>query len=418
MLKPSFLEITNSSSQISSDAGSSYRNGLSLPNDHHIGFHDLDNKPYMGKVADGITSKSVDNGTAIYSPNAAPNVSEGMQRSFLEDVTSSENNINSSSGLITPPDISGTSNGRHVLPENVGVLIASRLNGEDHIDGTLTRTEPTLSSAHAPSVNGEKQPEFPPQFGLPSPPPVTTTTAPSAVVTTAVKSPSSLHQDLSTPILQEVPPAPPPPSQPLNSPEKTREGDTPSTVSPPASLTVTATPNVATKREPDSPVAESSPPCDDAEYAAAARAAVDSVVCALVGNKSPPSATVYDPSLMGTGTDRLYTLSLAPIGKSEPTLTSTIPVAVPACSHSLLLNSATQASERGLTSLTCPTCGVTVPVKQLLARQRPPEEAKHVCDTCGRSFVREDKLKRHIMSIHTLEKPHVCTICTKAFSRK
>lgn len=166
--------------------------------------------------------------------------------------------------------------------------------------------------------------------------------------------------------------------------------------------------------------------CDDADYAAAASAAVDSVISALVGNKSPSTPTSFDPSLIGTGTDRLYSLSLAPPPQAPRqsfeiyNSAFTQPHHIDPCNHAplirLVLNEQTQPEY-----LTCPTCQKTLPVKLLLKQHREvgmTEEAKHVCQTCGRSFVREDKLKRHIMSIHTMEKPHVCHICTKAFSRK
>lgn len=53
--------------------------------------------------------------------------------------------------------------------------------------------------------------------------------------------------------------------------------------------------------------------CNDLEYAAAAVAAVQDVVYALAGNRKPDPSLVMDPALEGTGTDRLYTLSLAPV---------------------------------------------------------------------------------------------------------
>ena len=52
---------------------------------------------------------------------------------------------------------------------------------------------------------------------------------------------------------------------------------------------------------------------DDEDYAAAAVAAVDDVVFALAGNRKPDPSLPLDPALEGTGTDRIYTLSLAPI---------------------------------------------------------------------------------------------------------
>ncbi|VDN15523.1 unnamed protein product [Dibothriocephalus latus] len=145
---------------------------------------------------------------------------------------------------------------------------------------------------------------------------------------------------------------------------------------------------------------------DDAEYAAAAVAAVDSVVSALAGNKTPRASGALDPALTGTGTDRLYSLSLAP----GPSLVN--------CNSRVCRNFGDAADPCCSEYITCPNCRKAVLVKMLLKQRMIPEEAKHVCDNCKRSFVREDKLKRHIMSIHTMEKPHICHICTKAFSRK
>uniref|UniRef100_A0A5K3ER11 Protein krueppel n=1 Tax=Mesocestoides corti TaxID=53468 RepID=A0A5K3ER11_MESCO len=419
MLKPGFLDLPSPTSSVPPDTGDAYGTGLALSNEHHqaiIKFHDISQKPYINKVIENpprtlrINSKAADGvGTLFHSNVTVENSTvTDVSENFLDDPSASEINVNSSSGLVTPPILSGDTNKR-TLPDNVGALIASRLKAEDQSDGRMTNSENSLDSAVSNAhINGIKQPppEFPPQFGLPSPTPQ----IPSEPMTLALKtedmgkSPDSLHHDLSTPT----------PLAPLhlrNSPEKSLDHDTPSTVSPPASLPVIALPPSASKRDAES--VATSPLCDDAEYAAAARAAVDSVVCALVGNKTPSTTASFDPALVGTGTDRLYSLSLAPIGKAEPVI-----VTAPMCSHSLLLASAAQASAEGLASLTCPTCATNVPVKQLVARQRSIEEAKHVCDACGRSFVREDKLKRHIMSIHTMEKPHVCQICTKAFSRK
>ncbi|VDL92418.1 unnamed protein product [Schistocephalus solidus] len=178
---------------------------------------------------------------------------------------------------------------------------------------------------------------------------------------------------------------------------------------------------------------------DDAEYAAAAVAAVDSVVSALAGNKAPTSSGALDPALTGTGTDRLYSLSLAP-GPSLVNCNSRVcrnsgDAADPCCNVSNNFSSPSSkcvlrcdACDHLLPTplplpqhqeyITCPNCHKAVPVKMLVKQRMIPEEAKHVCDNCKRSFVREDKLKRHIMSIHTMEKPHICHICTKAFSRK
>lgn len=428
MIKPGFLELSSSNSSVSTEYCVNYTNNLSISNEHHhqamINFHGIDQKPYIDKVIDNPSPsfhsnpKPENDITALFHSSgvvsSVERVGDAPDR-FLNGPSTSENNVTSPSGLVTPPILSGNNDNQRALPDNVGAIIASRLKVEDRVDGCMITPEASLS----PSVtNGDKHPppEFPPQFGLPQiPPPI------SPKCEDLPKSPNSLHKELSTPT--------PIASHHRNSPEKSLDHDTPSTVSPPASLPVLPPPATSTKREPES--TSPSPICDDAEYAAAARAAVDSVVCALVGNKTPCTTAAYDPALAGTGTDRLYSLSLAPVGKTDPVVvatatststtvavTSATTSAVSMCSHSPLLASAARASAEGLISLTCPACGAVVSVKQLLARQRTPGEAKHVCDTCGKSFVREDKLKRHIMSIHTMEKPHVCQICTKAFSRK
>ena len=364
MLKPSFLDLTPSISPENYNSG----NSLNISNEHHhqtmINFHDIDQKPYIDKEIDDHSppfSKPANDIRPLFHSHenqSVSNVSDG----FLNGPSAAENDVNSSSGLVTPPILPSNGDNPRPLPENVGVLIASRLKSGDRIDDA-------------------NEPEFPPPFDM-------TASSPK------VDEPS-LHKTLSIPTPMK--------------PEKPPDHDTPSTVSPLA--------GASSKRGTES---ADSPVCDDAEYAAAACAAVDSVVCALVGNKPPSTTTAYDPSLAGTGTDRLYSLSLAPVGKPDPVIgaSSAPSTVVPVCSHPLLLTSANQAALEGLVSLTCPTCGVTVPAKQFLSRNRANGEAKHICETCGKGFVREDKLKRHIMSIHTQDKPHVCQLCTKAFSRK
>lgn len=381
MIKPNFLDLTSSTASIAPESCGNYDASLNITNENRhqqmINFHDLDRKTYIGKMMDSSSppfpEPPSDVNTIFHSNETSNEVNNG----FLKGAPPvSEHNVNSPSGLVTPPILPGTNSGdnQRVLLENV----ASRLTSVDNQADAVTPTE--------------KQPEFPPNFELP-------------------KSPTSLHKELSTPTL----------------PDKSIDHDTPSTVSPPASLPVNTTnsaPVTSVKREEES---AASPGCDDAEYAAAARAAVDSVVCALVGNKAPSTTAPYDPALVGTGTDRLYSLSLAPVGKTEPvSLVDIIPsvavatttAAISMCTHTLLQASVSQANAEGLATLSCPTCGSMVPVHRLLLRQRSAAEAKHVCEACGRSFVREDKLKRHIISIHTLEKPHVCQICAKAFARK
>ncbi|CAL8096916.1 unnamed protein product [Calicophoron daubneyi] len=230
---------------------------------------------------------------------------------------------------------------------------------------------------------------------------------------------------------------------------------------------------------------------DESEYVSAAVAAVDDVVFALAGNRKPDPSLTVDPALEGTGTDRIFTLSLAPphindsgpnthgvrssadqnngmtmdllAGYSSNSLCLTqsdllghrptisgcpMPALLPcplyhrsipssessSCDHvvddaDIKVDSAPpktkcaaslnwdQTDSKG--DFICPVCRRGFPQKALLLKHRiMHDEPKHTCELCGRCFVREDKLKRHVMSIHTAEKPHICHICTKAFSRK
>ncbi|KAF7257033.1 hypothetical protein EG68_06151 [Paragonimus skrjabini miyazakii] len=207
--------------------------------------------------------------------------------------------------------------------------------------------------------------------------------------------------------------------------------------------------------------------CDEAEYVSAAVSAVEDVVYALAGNRKPDPSLTVDPALQGTGTDRIFTLSLAPIHPdlSSSSLSTNCASSLNQLSMSLInaiyTSQVTESFHPSVTSngspnggvltddshlltpvhhnlssttihpvrswdcadvkgeFLCSSCNRTFPQKALLIKHRiMHEEPKHTCETCGRCFVREDKLKRHIMSIHTTEKPHICSICGKAFSRK
>ncbi|KAG5449414.1 hypothetical protein CSKR_107567, partial [Clonorchis sinensis] len=194
--------------------------------------------------------------------------------------------------------------------------------------------------------------------------------------------------------------------------------------------------------------------CDEAEYVSAAVAAVEDVVYALAGNRKPDPALEVDPSLEGTGTDRILTLSLAPINTSSVLSNSVLEASMNGSSSALHNTVSSQNSKESSENISpngmdeapdsqtttsavniapssnwerldnkgdfpCSACNRVFSQKALLLKHRiMHDEPKHTCDTCGRCFVREDKLKRHVMSIHTTEKPHVCGICTKAFSRK
>ncbi|ODQ51670.1 hypothetical protein SAICODRAFT_45073, partial [Saitoella complicata NRRL Y-17804] len=39
------------------------------------------------------------------------------------------------------------------------------------------------------------------------------------------------------------------------------------------------------------------------------------------------------------------------------------------------------------------------------------------CTLCKKGFRRMEHLKRHVRSLHTMEKPYECYICKKHFSR-
>lgn len=57
--------------------------------------------------------------------------------------------------------------------------------------------------------------------------------------------------------------------------------------------------------------------------------------------------------------------------------------------------------------------------RSLLAKHKVSHQPRdRLCPTCGRAFARDDKLRRHILSVHSSERPHVCEVCGKGFARK
>ncbi|XP_016976678.1 zinc finger protein 239 [Drosophila rhopaloa] len=54
----------------------------------------------------------------------------------------------------------------------------------------------------------------------------------------------------------------------------------------------------------------------------------------------------------------------------------------------------------------------------LMAHQRRHQRLlQHQCPHCGRGFVESSNMRRHIVARHTDERPHLCTVCQRTFSR-
>ncbi|KAM7532994.1 hypothetical protein Aperf_G00000122939 [Anoplocephala perfoliata] len=82
-------------------------------------------------------------------------------------------------------------------------------------------------------------------------------------------------------------------------------------------------------------------------------------------------------------------------------------------------STATSNENNANRGLACDTCGKVFENRSLLAKHKVSHQPRdRLCPTCGRAFARDDKLRRHILSVHSSERPHVCEVCGKGFARK
>lgn len=78
------------------------------------------------------------------------------------------------------------------------------------------------------------------------------------------------------------------------------------------------------------------------------------------------------------------------------------------------------ASEKGMNASSPESGSAHAPTVSRRGRKQSLTEdpsKTFVCDLCNRRFRRQEHLKRHYRSLHTLEKPFECTDCGKKFSR-
>ncbi|KAH8358850.1 hypothetical protein KR093_002902 [Drosophila rubida] len=67
----------------------------------------------------------------------------------------------------------------------------------------------------------------------------------------------------------------------------------------------------------------------------------------------------------------------------------------------------------------CDVCPKTFKTNGALVshQKRHLKLVEYNCEYCGKGFVESSNLRRHIMALHTSERPHTCIICQRGFSR-
>ncbi|XP_060648752.1 zinc finger protein 501 [Drosophila nasuta] len=67
----------------------------------------------------------------------------------------------------------------------------------------------------------------------------------------------------------------------------------------------------------------------------------------------------------------------------------------------------------------CDVCPKTFKTNGALVshQKRHLKLVEYKCEYCGKGFVESSNLRRHIIALHTSERPHTCTLCQRSFSR-